>query len=279
MATVRYTTINGEVIAEKRGGVRSLYVPDPLGSTVALLDSTQSQTDTFSYWPYGENRTRTGTTATPLQFVGTKGCRRDSPSKTYMRARTLDAVKARWMTQDPLGFSGGDANLYRYVANKATSTTDPSGTVPGDRYGDDLCRRIHHSGNWHSCSVPQWKSCLTYCRGRSNVKYCCSDASPFGGPVKGPHRNCQCIKPPPSNVCKTYPGDDTTQPPYPWGTERPITPAPPARRDNGGWQGPFFPQPYEDTGDPNPSHDGPPRGQFGPPLNPPGPGDVDLPHY
>ena len=59
----RYTVIDGEIIAEKRNGVRSLYVPDPLGSTVALLDNTQAQTDTFSYWPYGENDTRTGATA------------------------------------------------------------------------------------------------------------------------------------------------------------------------------------------------------------------------
>ena len=65
----RYTVIDGEVIAEKRNGVRSLYVPDPLGSTVALLDSTQAQTDTFSYWPYGENDARTGATATPVANV------------------------------------------------------------------------------------------------------------------------------------------------------------------------------------------------------------------
>ena len=50
MGTVRYTTVNGEIISEKRNGVRSLYVPDPLGSTVALLDNTQTKTDTFEYW-------------------------------------------------------------------------------------------------------------------------------------------------------------------------------------------------------------------------------------
>lgn len=39
-----YTTVNGEIIAETRGGVRKSYVPDPLGSTIALLDNTQAQT-------------------------------------------------------------------------------------------------------------------------------------------------------------------------------------------------------------------------------------------
>src|ERR1051326_1221008 len=101
MPTVRYTTVNGEVIAEKRGGVRKLYVPDPLGSTVALLDNTQAQTDTFSYWPYGEVRTRTGTTATPFQFVGTEGYYRDSDTKIFVRARYLDVQKALWTMRDP----------------------------------------------------------------------------------------------------------------------------------------------------------------------------------
>ena len=82
--------------------MRSLYVPDPLGSTVALLDNTQAQTDTFSYWPYGENDARTGGTGTPFQFVGTAGYYRDSGSRAYVRARTLDTQKTRWISKDPL---------------------------------------------------------------------------------------------------------------------------------------------------------------------------------
>src|SRR3712207_4674980 len=113
MPTVRYTTVNGEVLAEKRSGTRRLYVPDPLGSTVALLDSTQAETDTFSYWPYGEEQSRTGTTPTPFRFLGTRGYYSDSTSKSYVRARYLDRQKGRWMTADPLSFAGQDWNLYR----------------------------------------------------------------------------------------------------------------------------------------------------------------------
>ena len=129
MGTVRYTVIDGEVIAEKRNGVRSLYVPDPLGSTVALLDNTQAPTDTFSYWPYGENDGRTGTSPTPFQFVGTAGYYRDSGSRNYVRARTLDNQKVRWLAIDPMGYRGGDLNLMRYVQNNPASVRDPSGTI------------------------------------------------------------------------------------------------------------------------------------------------------
>lgn len=68
MPTVRYTVMDGEIVAEKRDGVRRTYLPDAIGSTVAMLDNTQAQTDTFSYWPYGEERSRTGTTATLWLF-------------------------------------------------------------------------------------------------------------------------------------------------------------------------------------------------------------------
>src|SRR5579862_9398028 len=118
MGTVRYTVVNGEIIAEKRNGVRKLYVPDQLGSTVALLDNTQTPTDTFTFWPYGEVNTSTGTTGTPFKFVGTKGYYTDDSGKLYVRARYLDVPKGRWLTEDPIGFDGGDINLYRYSRNR-----------------------------------------------------------------------------------------------------------------------------------------------------------------
>ncbi|MBA3726246.1 MAG: hypothetical protein H0W86_07270 [Armatimonadetes bacterium] len=47
MATIRYTVVNGEEIAEKRGGVRRVYVPDPPVSTNALLENSRGLGDTF----------------------------------------------------------------------------------------------------------------------------------------------------------------------------------------------------------------------------------------
>lgn len=44
MATVRYTTIQGEILTEKRAGVRRLYMPDSLGSTAAHLDNPSGST-------------------------------------------------------------------------------------------------------------------------------------------------------------------------------------------------------------------------------------------
>ncbi|SMP52660.1 RHS repeat-associated core domain-containing protein, partial [Neorhodopirellula lusitana] len=45
----------------------------------------------------------------------------------YYRARYYDGAIGRFITQDPIGFSAGDASLYRYVENSVLSTFDPSG--------------------------------------------------------------------------------------------------------------------------------------------------------
>ena len=127
MPTVRYTVAQGEVIAEKRGGTRSLYVPDPLGSTLALIDNTQTITDSWVYWPYGEAKTRTGTTATPFQYVGTQGYYHDSDGRGYVRARYLDKAKARWLTEDPLTQSPAEPNLYVYASCSPLVFTDREG--------------------------------------------------------------------------------------------------------------------------------------------------------
>src|SRR5207249_9527596 len=116
-----------EIIAEKRAGVRRLYVPSPLGSTVALLDNTQAKTDTFEYWPYGEERVRTGTTPTPFRFGGTSGYYRDTTARSYVRARHLDTSKGRWTTVDPIARAVRDAHTYAYARNRPATKVDPSG--------------------------------------------------------------------------------------------------------------------------------------------------------
>jgi RHS repeat-associated protein len=41
--------------------------------------------------------------------------------------RWYDASTGRWLSEDPIGFGAGDANLYRYVGNSPTMYTDPTG--------------------------------------------------------------------------------------------------------------------------------------------------------
>ena len=100
--SVVYSTLGGKVLAENRGGVIRQYLPDPLGNTAALADTTGTITDTYTYWPYGEVRTHIGTSTTPLTFLGTLGYFVDFVKQLYVRASHLRVDLTQWMTVDPV---------------------------------------------------------------------------------------------------------------------------------------------------------------------------------
>jgi hypothetical protein len=49
----------------------------------------------------------------------------------------FDPTVGRWLEEDPIGFEGGDANLYRFVGNSPTNFTDPSGLKFSMKVGDE----------------------------------------------------------------------------------------------------------------------------------------------
>src|SRR5262249_5707644 len=61
-----------------------------------------------------------------------QGGRLDTPTGDYsFRNREERPTIARWNRPDPLGFDAGDSNRYRYVKNRPTNGTDPSGLQQG----------------------------------------------------------------------------------------------------------------------------------------------------
>ena len=52
----------------------------------------------------------------------------------YMRARYYDPTVGRFISEDPLGFGGGDVNLYAYARNNPVNRIDPLGLAPGEPY-------------------------------------------------------------------------------------------------------------------------------------------------
>ena len=96
--SVVYGNAFGGIISENRGGTVSCYVPDTLGSTIGLMNSAGNLTDTWTYWPYGEIRTRTGNNVTPLCYFGAMSYYTDSASGLIYATRFLDPKCASWQT-------------------------------------------------------------------------------------------------------------------------------------------------------------------------------------
>jgi RHS repeat-associated protein len=80
-----------------------------------------------------------GSVVDPFLFVGEQGYYTDDEGidkndtspllPYYVRARFYNPAWGRWLNQDPIGFAGGDYNLYRYVFNNPLILTDPSGNI------------------------------------------------------------------------------------------------------------------------------------------------------
>ena len=122
--SVNYYTVNGMILAEDRGGVYSEFVPDTLGSCVAVKDASENITYTADYWPYGEVRTSTGSKSSPWGFVGLLGYLTDIAKRLYVRARHYRPNIGQWQTVDPLW---PNQSAYGYGNESPSSFTDPSG--------------------------------------------------------------------------------------------------------------------------------------------------------
>jgi RHS repeat-associated protein len=103
-------------------GVRD-YLSDILGSTLALTDSSGTKQTSYLYNPFGTTTASGQGSSNPFQFTGREN---DGAGLYFYRARYLSPALARFISQDPAGFSGG-MNLYEYTGNDPVNDIDPIG--------------------------------------------------------------------------------------------------------------------------------------------------------
>jgi len=102
----------------------SVLLTDALGSTVALTDAAGVVQTQYTYEPFGQAATTGGASPNPSQYTGREN---DGTGVYYYRARYYHPGLQRFISEDPVGFLGGDVNLYGYVGGNPLSFVDPSG--------------------------------------------------------------------------------------------------------------------------------------------------------
>jgi RHS repeat-associated protein len=111
-------------------GTAAWLLTDHLGSVVGVTDNSGVLKDSILYDAWGNITSE----STPSQGGRYKWTGREQDAGTGLQAnrgRVYDASTSTWMSQDPLGFSAGDSNLYRYVFNRDSFGEDPSGLQGG----------------------------------------------------------------------------------------------------------------------------------------------------
>lgn len=109
------------------GASASYFHEDAIGNTLLLTGNAGAVQNTYSYLPYGEIASQSGTTANRFTFNGKYGVQDDFGHQYSMRGREYDASIGRFTSRDPVGFGGADTNLYRFVGNDPVNSIDPIG--------------------------------------------------------------------------------------------------------------------------------------------------------
>ena len=124
--------INGLGIDNKlsyqQGSDNYYFLQDHLGSTTALTNSNGAITEQTNYDSFGN---ATNQLSTRFQYTGREYD--ETTGLYYYRARWYDAQVGRFISEDPIGFAGGDVNLFGYVKNKPLKYKDPRGLDDADK--------------------------------------------------------------------------------------------------------------------------------------------------
>lgn len=106
-------------------GTREFFT-DALGSTVAQADTAGAVQTSYTYEPFGGTSQSGAASTNSYKYTGRED---DGTGLYYYRARYYSPRLQRFISEDPIGFSGRQVNLYAYVQNAPIYRIDPYGLI------------------------------------------------------------------------------------------------------------------------------------------------------
>jgi RHS repeat-associated protein len=115
-----------------KAGVIYRLVLDQLGSVRLVVNSADGTIiQRLDYDEFGRVTQNTNPGFQPFGFAG--GLYDSDTELVRFGARDYDAGPGRWLARDPIGFRGGDPDLFSYAGNDPVSNRDPTGLFLGGR--------------------------------------------------------------------------------------------------------------------------------------------------
>jgi len=111
---------------------RLYALQDANWNTTALINTSGTAQERYTYTPFGQVTFRDGSgsslssSAKDWVFLH-QGGERIAAGDYEFRNRVYSSSLGRWLSNDPLGFEGGDQNWYRAIGNCPVNSLDPSG--------------------------------------------------------------------------------------------------------------------------------------------------------
>jgi RHS repeat-associated protein len=125
--TSHFTYGFGLVSQVSAAGAAAYYDFDNIGSTIGLTGANGQYVNQYSYLPFGLKTTISAAISNPFTYVGQDGVLDDGAGLLQMGSRNYSPSTGQFVSNDPLGLMGGDANIRRYVFNNPVQNSDPSG--------------------------------------------------------------------------------------------------------------------------------------------------------
>ena len=120
----------GIVARQTSGGTVSWYLADALGSVRDLINNSGAIIDHLDFSAFGTVLDQSDPSEGD-RMMGFAGMEQDTVTGLNLAVfREENPGTGRWDSQDPLGFSEKDTNLFRYAINSPTNFTDPTGLAP-----------------------------------------------------------------------------------------------------------------------------------------------------
>jgi RHS repeat-associated protein len=125
--TARYVHGLGidEPLAIYKDGETYYYHADGLGTITTLTDKHGQIAQKYEYDSFGNLKNSDSRIEQPYTYTGREWDR--ETGLYYYRARYYDPMEGRFVSKDPIGFAGGDVNLFAYVKSNPVNFIDPMG--------------------------------------------------------------------------------------------------------------------------------------------------------
>jgi len=187
-------------VAMTQGSDKFYLHYDQVGSLRAITDSSHTVVKEIVYDTYGNILTDSNPSfKVPFGFAG--GLHDVDTKLTRFGYRDYDAYIGKWTAKDPIGFAGGDSNLYGYVLGDPVNFVDPEGLHKKDKWYGYNNKDFQ---KWfHRC----WKRDGNPDAGKEEIEEAYAEWLRHGSPKGG-----KCGNSSPENKCDIE--DDVPTPPW-----------------------------------------------------------------